>query len=79
MWFIKKKEVNMRCWKQISLLSFCVLILMASTSGKPAWQMKADYVEACSCHLFCPCYPRKEGGPVAYYKVRIEVWCDRDP
>ena len=49
----------MRSWKQISLLTFCVLILMASTSGKPAWQMKADYVEACSCHLFCPCYFNK--------------------
>lgn len=21
--------------------------------------MKADYVEACSCHLFCPCYFNK--------------------
>jgi len=23
--------------------------------------------------------PRAEGGPMAYYKVRIEVWCDCDP
>src|SRR5438309_4630983 len=43
-----KKEVDMRSWKQISLLTLCVLILLASTAGKPAWQMKADYVEACS-------------------------------
>src|SRR5260370_1949294 len=49
----------MRGWKQISILTVCVLILMASTSAKPAWQMKADYVEACSCHLFCPCYFNK--------------------
>jgi hypothetical protein len=49
-------EVDMKSWKQISLLSVCVVILLASTPGKPAWQMKADYVEACSCHLFCPCY-----------------------
>lgn len=20
------------------------------------WAIKADYIEACSCHLFCPCY-----------------------
>src|SRR5260370_20325443 len=46
----------MRRWMQIGLLMLCVLILLASTPGKPAWQMKADYVEACSCHLFCPCY-----------------------
>src|SRR5258706_15638547 len=49
----------MRKWQQISLLTVCVLILLASTPGKPAWQMKADYVEACSCHLFCPCYFNK--------------------
>src|SRR5258706_2893794 len=49
----------MRGWKQISLLTLCVLVLLASTPGKPAWQMKADYVEACSCHLFCPCYFNK--------------------
>src|SRR2546425_13294860 len=49
----------MRGWKQISLLTFCLLVLMATTPAKPAWQMKADYVEACSCHLFCPCYFKK--------------------
>src|SRR5260370_15518945 len=49
----------MRRWMQIGLLMLCVLILLASTPGKPAWQMKADYVEACSCHLFCPCYFNK--------------------
>src|SRR2546429_5996060 len=49
----------MRSWKQIGLLSLCVVILLASTPGKPAWQMKADYIEACSCHLFCPCYFNK--------------------
>jgi hypothetical protein len=27
-----------------------------AAADKPAWRMKADYVEACSCHLFCPCY-----------------------
>ncbi len=28
----------------------------ASAAEKPKWQMKADYIEACGCHLFCPCY-----------------------
>ena len=49
----------MRGLKQVSLLGLCCVLLMASTQGKPAWQMKADYVEACSCHLFCPCYFNK--------------------
>ena len=42
--------------RRIALLSLCVVLLMASTPVKPAWHMKADYVEACSCHLFCQCY-----------------------
>src|SRR5215475_2935962 len=49
----------MKGWKQISLLSMSMLLLMATTPAKHAWQMKADYVEACSCHLFCPCYFNK--------------------
>jgi hypothetical protein len=23
-------------------------------SGNKTWSIKADYIEACSCHLFCP-------------------------
>ncbi|MGH9555868.1 MAG: DUF1326 domain-containing protein [Terriglobales bacterium] len=42
--------------RRIALLSLSVVLLMASTPAKPSWHMKADYVEACSCHLFCQCY-----------------------
>jgi hypothetical protein len=27
-----------------------------ASSGDKTWSIKADYIEACSCHLFCPCY-----------------------
>jgi hypothetical protein len=40
-------------------LVLCVLVLALALplgSAPPKWWMKADYVEACSCHLFCPCY-----------------------
>src|SRR5947208_6862134 len=64
----------MRSWKQISLLSLCVVILLASTPGKPAWQMKADYVEACSCHLFCPCYFNKHAEhPHCEFNMAVKV------
>lgn len=64
----------MRSWKQISLLSVCVLLLMASTPAKPAWQMKADYVEACSCHLFCPCYFNKHAEhPHCEFNMAVKV------
>jgi hypothetical protein len=49
----------MKKWGRVGLLTICVAVLVASTPAKPAWQMKADYVEACSCHLFCPCYFNK--------------------
>ena len=64
----------MRSWKQISLLTLCVVVLMASTSGKPAWQMTADYVEACSCHLFCPCYFNKHAEhPHCEFNMAVKV------
>jgi len=64
----------MRSWKQISLLIVCVIVLMASTPGKPAWQMKADYVEACSCHLFCPCYFNKHAEhPHCEFNMAVKV------
>ncbi len=64
----------MKRWQQISLLSLCVLILLASTPGKPAWRMKADYVEACSCHLFCPCYFNKHAEhPHCEFNMAVKV------
>jgi Protein of unknown function (DUF1326) len=64
----------MKGWKQISLLSISMLLLMATTSAKPAWQMKADYVEACSCHLFCPCYFNKHAEhPHCEFNMAVKV------
>src|SRR4029077_18616617 len=46
-----------------ALLPFLLLLLGADPSNSPKNpqnnHMKADYVEACSCHLFCPCYFNK--------------------
>src|SRR5437667_12718903 len=64
----------MKGWKQISLLSTSMLLLMATTPAKPAWQMKADYVEACSCHLFCPCYFNKHAEhPHSEFNMAVKV------
>ena len=38
------------------LLVLGLAVSLAAIPPAPAWRMKADYVEACSCHLFCPCY-----------------------
>src|SRR5215471_1597259 len=59
---------------QISLLAVCVLVLMASDPADPAWRMKADYVEACSCHLFCPCYFNKHAEhPHCEFNMAVKV------
>lgn len=60
-------------WAQLSF----VVLLAALTTGstyKPAWQMKADYVEACSCHLFCPCYFNKHAEhPYCEFNMAVKV------
>jgi Protein of unknown function (DUF1326) len=51
-----------RVWGSFSTLAVTVGLAVASVPAGPAWKMKADYVEACSCHLFCPCYFRDSHG-----------------
>ena len=68
------RETNMKKLTQISLLAVCALVLMASDPGNPAWKMKADYVEACSCHLFCPCYFNKHAEhPHCEFNMAVNV------
>ncbi len=60
--------------RRIALLSLCVVLLMASTPAKPSWHMKADYVEACSCHLFCQCYFNQQAEhPYCEFNMAVKV------
>ena len=64
----------MKKLKRISLLLAVVIATMASTPARPAWRMKADYVEACSCHLFCPCYFNKHAEhPTCEFNMAVKV------
>lgn len=64
----------MNRFRQIGLLSVCCLVLMASNPAEPAWRMKADYVEACSCNLFCPCYFNKHAQhPYCEFNMAVTV------
>jgi hypothetical protein len=61
-------------WARVGLLIACVVVLAASTPTKPSWRMKADYVEACSCHLFCPCYFNKHAEhPYCEFNMAVKV------
>lgn len=59
---------------RLSLPVLTVALLMGSKSSDPAWRMKADYVEACSCHLFCPCYFNKHAEmPHCEFNMAVKV------
>ena len=38
------------------VLVLALAVSLAAAPGESSWRMKADYAEACSCHLFCQCY-----------------------
>src|SRR5438046_10682033 len=55
------KHISNRKGEDMKALPLIGLVLaLAASLGAAAeessWRMKADYVEACSCHLFCQCY-----------------------
>jgi Protein of unknown function (DUF1326) len=47
---------------QVVASVLALIVSVAAAPGKSLWRMKADYVEACSCHLFCPCYFKDSHG-----------------
>lgn len=58
---------------RIALPVLCFALLAASSSSTPA-RMKADYVEACSCHAFCPCYFNKHAEhPYCEFNMAVKV------
>lgn len=56
------------------LLVLGLAVSLAALPPAPAWRMKADYVEACSCHLFCPCYFNKQAEmPLCEFNMAVTV------
>jgi Protein of unknown function (DUF1326) len=39
-----------------TLVVFLVLGVVSATADDATWQVRIQYIEACSCDLFCPCY-----------------------
>jgi Protein of unknown function (DUF1326) len=55
-------------------LIFPLAVFLAAAPGVSSWRMKADYVEACSCHLFCPCYFNKHAeNPMCEFNMVVTV------
>jgi hypothetical protein len=59
---------------RVGLLILAVALATASTTSGPSPRMKANYVEACSCHLFCPCYFNKHAEhPYCEFNMAVTV------
>jgi len=58
---------------RIAALVVSIALLLGFSSDR-GWRMKADYVEACSCHLFCPCYFNKQAEhPFCEFNMAVKV------
>src|SRR5712664_2441801 len=58
----------------VVVLVLALAVSLAAAPGEPLWRMKADYVEACSCHLFCPCYFNKHAEhPMCEFNMAVSV------
>src|SRR5689334_4916182 len=44
-------------------------------SAKTGWSIKADYIEACSCSMFCSCYfnDHPEGGMMCEFNMAVKL------
>ena len=62
---------------KIGSLAVAILLFVGSSpnsSSSGQARMKADYVEACSCHLFCPCYFNKHAEhPMCEFNMAVHV------
>ena len=47
----------------------------ADSAGQKTWAIKADYIEACSCSLFCSCYfnTKPEGGKMCNFNNAVRI------
>jgi hypothetical protein len=57
------------------LLSPGVASYSPGADGVKTWSVKADYIEGCSCHLFCSCYfnTSPEGGTCCEFNNVIKI------
>ncbi len=66
----------MRNWKYAFVVgSLFVSLSVLRAAENQTWSVKADYIEACSCHLFCPCYfnAKPEGGHHCEFNNAIKI------
>src|SRR5258708_1422119 len=59
---------------RVGLLGLSAPVVIASSTSASSPHMKADYLEACSCHAFCPCYFNKQAEhPDCEFNMAVQV------
>jgi hypothetical protein len=59
---------------RVGLFVLALAVSLAASPSSSPWWMKADYVEACNCHLFCPCYFNKHAEhPACEFNMAVTV------
>ena len=58
-----------------AILFAALLVAPQAWAKNTSWSVKADYIEACSCHLFCPCYfnTGPEGGHHCEFNNAVKI------
>lgn len=58
----------------VASVAFLSPRVLAAATGK-TWAIEADYIEACSCHLFCSCYfnTSPDGGHACEFNNAVKV------
>jgi len=68
-----RKGEDMKASPLVGLV-LVLAVSLAAAPGESSWRMKADYMEACSCHLFCPCYFNKHAEhPMCEFNMAVTV------
>jgi hypothetical protein len=59
----------------VGVVSLAVVASAAGADAKKTWSVKADYIEACSCNLFCQCYfaAHPEGGEFCEFNNAVMI------
>ena len=59
----------------IMAAAFVTMVQAADAAGQKTWGIKADYIEACSCSLFCSCYfnTKPEGGKMCEFNNALRI------
>src|SRR5262252_2134195 len=66
----------MQSWKVAVVLgSMSISFSALQAAENQTWSVKADYIEGCSCHLFCPCYfnTSPEGGHMCEFNIVFKI------